>query len=339
MPTSYPLYKATGPVKDAALTVPCSSPHPAGLACGDFAVNTIQPFYQPYAPGTAEARRLPPQEHPTIGDRLSAKGIDWAWYSGGWSNANGDVGGPGWTNGSTPGTCTDPQTATGAVWPNCPNKLFQYHHQSFNYFKAYAPGTAGAPAAPARRGGVRGARRRLATALPAQAGQPDQADRCRERASRLRQRAQRLRPPRRPADRGPAVALRQGHDGHRHLRRVRRPMGPRPAAGPGHDHARTARRDGTQHPDPRADHRAGPAPIRSASTAPRTTPPRSWPRSSTATACGPSRPATPPSRTSRPCSAAEVTAATTETAKPGTRTAAPRGRPSHLLSCRGGAAA
>src|SRR5215216_1773649 len=141
MPISYPLYTATRPVKDAALTVPCASPHPAGLACGDFAVNTIQPFYQPYAPGTAEARRLPPQTHATIGDRLSAKGVDWAWYAGGWSNANGDVGGPGWTNGTTPGTCTDPQTATGAVYPNCPNKLFQYHHQAFNYFKAFAPGT------------------------------------------------------------------------------------------------------------------------------------------------------------------------------------------------------
>ena len=31
----------------------------------------------------------------TIGDRLSQKGVDWAWYSGGWSNANGDVGGTG----------------------------------------------------------------------------------------------------------------------------------------------------------------------------------------------------------------------------------------------------
>src|SRR3954447_21281656 len=40
MPTSYPLYTATGPVKDGALTVPCGSPH-AGLLCGDFAVNTI----------------------------------------------------------------------------------------------------------------------------------------------------------------------------------------------------------------------------------------------------------------------------------------------------------
>jgi hypothetical protein len=91
MPTSYPLYTATGTVKDAALTVPCTAPRPAGLACGDFTVNTIQPPYQPYAPGTAGARRLPPQKAATIGDRLSDKGIDWAWYSGGWSNANGDV--------------------------------------------------------------------------------------------------------------------------------------------------------------------------------------------------------------------------------------------------------
>jgi phospholipase C len=120
--------------------VPCTSPRPAGLACGDWAVNTIQPPYQPYAPGTAPARRLPPQTGATIGDRLSGAGIDWAWYSGGWSNANGDVGAPGWTNGSA-GTCADPDTATGAVWPNCPSKLFQYHHQPLNYFASFAPGT------------------------------------------------------------------------------------------------------------------------------------------------------------------------------------------------------
>jgi acid phosphatase len=142
MPNTYPLYTPTGPVKDGALTVPCSTPRPAGLACGDYAVNTIQPPYQPYSPGTLPARRLPPQTAPTIGSRLSDRGVDWAWYSGGWSNADGDVGGPGWTNGSTPGTCTDPETATGAVYPNCPNALFQYHHQPLNYFKAYAPGTA-----------------------------------------------------------------------------------------------------------------------------------------------------------------------------------------------------
>ena len=28
------------------------------------------------------------------------------------------------------------------MYPNCPDKLFQYHHQPFNYYAAYAPGTA-----------------------------------------------------------------------------------------------------------------------------------------------------------------------------------------------------
>jgi acid phosphatase len=135
MPKSYPLYTATGPVADNPLTSACPAVKP-GLLCGDYAVNTIQPAYQPHTADT----QLPPQTHPTIGDRLSAKGIDWAWYSGGWSNANGDVDAPGWTNSTT--GCTDPATTAGAVFPNCPNTYFQYHHQPFNYFAAYAPGTA-----------------------------------------------------------------------------------------------------------------------------------------------------------------------------------------------------
>jgi phospholipase C len=149
MPNNYALYKspAGATVKDNALTASCTpapgrGPTPPGVLCGDFAVNTIQPFYQPYAPGTVVAKRLPPQTAPTIGDRLSAKGVDWAWYSGGWSNANGDVNAAGWTNGSVPGTCGDPNAITTAVWPNCPDKLFQFHHQAFNYYAAYAPGTA-----------------------------------------------------------------------------------------------------------------------------------------------------------------------------------------------------
>src|SRR3954471_7298944 len=152
-PAGTPLHPATPGTKDAALTQaaepdgsctikPGVPAPPAGTVCGDYAVNTMQPPYQPFAPGTAPARQLPPQTAPTIGDRLSAKGVGWAWYSGGWSNANGDVGAPGWTNGTTPGTCTDPHTATGAVYPNCPNALFQYHHQPFNYYANYAPGTA-----------------------------------------------------------------------------------------------------------------------------------------------------------------------------------------------------
>jgi phospholipase C len=138
MPTSYPLYAATAPVKDSRLTVAC--PAPIGVACGDYAVNTIQPRYQPYAPGTSPAQQLPPQTGPTIGDRLSGAGVDWAWYSGGWSNANGDVGAPGWTNG-TGSTCSDPDTMANAVFPNCPDKLFQFHHQPLNYYASFAPGT------------------------------------------------------------------------------------------------------------------------------------------------------------------------------------------------------
>jgi acid phosphatase len=139
MPTSYPLYAAPDPVRDSGTAFTQACPGRAGFTCGDYAVNTIQPSYQPYSSPTA--LKLAPQTAPTIGDRLSDKGIDWAWYSGGWSNANGDVGAPGWTNGNTPGTCTDTDTASGAVYPNCPDKLFQYHHQPFNYFASFAPGT------------------------------------------------------------------------------------------------------------------------------------------------------------------------------------------------------
>jgi acid phosphatase len=148
MPVNYPLYHSPlgSAVKDPGLTASCHPPAgrpptPAGVTCGDYAVNTMQPAYQPYAPGTAAAMRLPPQSGKTIGDELSAAKVGWAWYSGGWSNADGDVDAPGWTNGHGP-TCSDPATAAGATYPNCPNSLFQYHHQPFNYYANYAPGTA-----------------------------------------------------------------------------------------------------------------------------------------------------------------------------------------------------
>lgn len=156
MPVNYPFYKATGAVKDSALTETCPStpaqhddpPRNAAHAnsvCGDWAVNTIQAMSQPYAPGTAAARRLPPQTTPTIGDRLSAARRTWAWYAGGWSNADGRVDEPGWTNGTGPVTrdanprgCPDPTTRAANTWPFCANSLFQYHHQPFNYYAPYA---------------------------------------------------------------------------------------------------------------------------------------------------------------------------------------------------------
>ena len=82
-----------------------------------FAVNTVQPTYAPYAEKPPE-ERLPPQTLPTIGDRLSGKGISWAWYSGGWSDA-----------------------VAGKIRPYTGPEQFQPHHQPFNYFLNYAPGT------------------------------------------------------------------------------------------------------------------------------------------------------------------------------------------------------
>jgi len=133
-PERWPLYTPIGTVNDAAGTLAC--PTSANLACGDFAVNTTEPQWEPTSPF---APKLPPQTNPTIGDRLTAKGVDWAWYAGGWSDANGNVGGPGWTNGTT--SCTNPNVAGFAHFPYCPDNLFQQHHQPFNYYAAFDPST------------------------------------------------------------------------------------------------------------------------------------------------------------------------------------------------------
>jgi acid phosphatase len=78
-----------------------------------YAVNTVFPTHPPYPENVPPERRLPPQTAPTIGDRLSERGLSWAWYAGGWNDA---VAGR-------------------------PAKLFQFHHQPFAYFARYAPGT------------------------------------------------------------------------------------------------------------------------------------------------------------------------------------------------------
>ncbi len=149
-----PLYvsPATAGLVDGPLTQACGLVTTiTSLACGDYGVNTMQPVSNPSG---AFGALLPLQTNPTIGDRLDAKGIDWAWYAGGWSNADGDVGAPGWTNGTsaaaTPTGCLDPYVDPSSragvpvsAWPRCPDNLFQYHHQPFNYYANYAPGTPG----------------------------------------------------------------------------------------------------------------------------------------------------------------------------------------------------
>jgi phospholipase C len=52
---------------------------------------------------------------PTIGDRLDARHVSWAWYAGGWNDA----------------------------LAGNPDPLFQFHHQPFAYYRNYADGTPG----------------------------------------------------------------------------------------------------------------------------------------------------------------------------------------------------
>lgn len=100
---------------------------PSSLTPDFWAVNTLMPPYAPTyeldeaRPGYSDwtsAHTLPPQTHATIGDRLSDKGIAWAWYAGGWAEALAGRG----TNGD---------------FPTRPN--FQPHHQPLNYFARFAP--------------------------------------------------------------------------------------------------------------------------------------------------------------------------------------------------------
>jgi phospholipase C len=107
-------------------------------------VNTSQPAYQPSglkpapggSPDLADPKGeqgnlpVPPQRARTIGDTLTAKGVSWAWYSGGWNAALAD--------GRQPPSVKRSIIYTGG--PNSPN--FQPHHQPFNYFERFAPGTA-----------------------------------------------------------------------------------------------------------------------------------------------------------------------------------------------------
>ena len=145
IPHAYPLLKPNGTVVDGAVTQLCGAPTTiAGLACGDWAVNTLQPAWEPQGSfGSPEPATDDSTTALNIGDRMSVAGISWAWYAGGWSNADGNVGGPGWTNGATEGTCTDPHVSTAdKQYPFCPDSSFQFHHQPFNYFTRYARGTA-----------------------------------------------------------------------------------------------------------------------------------------------------------------------------------------------------
>ena len=100
---------------------------PSALTPDGFGVNTLAPPYwptwirDPERPDYSKPdlpNVLVPQTHEHIGDKLSKKNVDWAWYAGAWQ------------------ATLDQFKDSGGI-PKIPN--FQYHHQPFNYFKQQGP--------------------------------------------------------------------------------------------------------------------------------------------------------------------------------------------------------
>jgi acid phosphatase len=148
--SQYPLYKTSTSTVDGYVTQAC--PGVTGFACGDYAVNTVLPYYQPTG---SFAPKIPAIDDTTtpmnIGDLLSDAGVSWAYYGGGWDNAAGNTTGRGYTNGPGP-NCGDPDSVPAGLdgtglagtggYPFCPHKSYQQHHYPFAYFMRYAPGHA-----------------------------------------------------------------------------------------------------------------------------------------------------------------------------------------------------
>jgi acid phosphatase len=115
----------------SALTGPPAFVNDGAYTADGYGINTLQPPYQPSgnAPATGGDKALadpnnsstvPPQTATTIGDTLTAKNVSWVWYAGAWNQA-----------------LADPSVIYNNTVPD-----FQPHHQPFNYFARFAPGTA-----------------------------------------------------------------------------------------------------------------------------------------------------------------------------------------------------
>lgn len=88
---------------------------PDGYVVNHDAGNPAYSVNTPHPTSAKPEQLVPSQTAPTIGDRLTAAGVDWAWYAGGWDDA---VAGQ-------------------------PHPRFQYHHQPFTYYANCAEGTEG----------------------------------------------------------------------------------------------------------------------------------------------------------------------------------------------------
>jgi phospholipase C len=81
-----------------------------------YVVGTSQSRLGPHDPSIPDSLLVPGQDFDTIGDRMSERGVSWAWYAEGWDSALAGF---------------DKKSS------------FQYHHHPFIFFTRYGPGTPG----------------------------------------------------------------------------------------------------------------------------------------------------------------------------------------------------
>ena len=284
MPISYPFYKATGPTADSSLTESCPStpaqhdnpprdPAHANSVCGDWAVNTIAALLAAVLARHGVRRGgSRPRARATIGDRLSAAGRSWAWYAGGWSNADG----------TGRRSRLDERHGSGPARTRTPTAVRIRTRRRTPSGRSAR--TTCSSSTTSRSTTTRRTRARARTAMapaPRRACRTSATSRSSSRPRRASRKHCGLRDvsfikPVGAENEHPGYAsepngsnhlvdllkavegepVPQGHDGDRDLRRVRRPVGPHAASGPGR-HVRPARRLGPRHAHPGADDRAG----------------------------------------------------------------------------------
>ena len=255
--SSYPLYTPTGPaVDDGQLTRAVPDPAPPDYARPAATSRSTRPAVQPAVqrPTGAKIPLIDDAKYPNIGDRLSARRISWAWYSGGWDDAA--AGHPGPAVPVPPPAVqllrrlrarqAGPRATCGTRRSSSPRRTAGARCRPVSFVKPFG----------------------AENEHPGYASEPTGSDHLVDLLKAVTN--------------GPQ---RQGHAGRRDLRRVRRPVGPRRRRRARARDAGRPRRAGAPAP---ASRRSVIAPVdcgARASTTRRTTRPRSWRRSSTASGC------------------------------------------------------
>jgi phospholipase C len=120
----------SGNVQDPTQITPGASEK--GLWTNGNTTYVINTSFSPSSPhpsfAVPDANLVPLLTNATIGDRLTAANVDWAWYSGGW-------------NAALQYSQTDGGVADGGLSPIV--EKFQYHHQPFIYYASYTDGAPG----------------------------------------------------------------------------------------------------------------------------------------------------------------------------------------------------